>query len=139
MDERIGDLVPEGIAASIETSVTAPALVAGYILDGGRTYRDLDAYIRSQAGRGDGRKFSKTQVTYSPVSPLPPGFWDYRCKNCRFYQPNAGEGEGAGRCAVVGKDADPFGGKKIHANGWCSAWLPEDGVEAFDYLFGDGA
>lgn len=139
MDDRIGDLVPEEAAASIETSVTAFALVSGYLLDGQRTYRDLDAYVRSQAGRGDGRKFSKTQVAYLPRTPLPPGFWDYRCQNCRFYQPGDEDSDGAGRCGVVGKEDDPFGGERIHPNGWCSAWLPLDNVEAFDYLFGDSA
>jgi len=109
-------------------------LVGGYAIEGTNAQQSLASYIRAQAGEKEGGKISKKDVAYVPFPPFPPGLWDYRCRTCRFYR---GEGEGTqdgARCSVVGQEGDPFGGAKIHAQGWCTLWLPPDDREALEGL-----
>jgi len=111
-----------------------PALVAGYAVEGTDAQGNLAEYIEVQAGTNPDGKVSKRNVGYLPISPLPPGLWEYNCASCRFYRPGGGEGGANPRCSVVGQDEDPFGGEKIHAQGWCSLWLPPDDREAFAWI-----
>lgn len=69
---------------------------------------------------------------YLPQSPVPPLLWRNECGRCRFWQ-EGGPGE-AGRCHLVGRPGDPFGGERIHPRGWCGFYLPPEGEPAFAWL-----
>jgi len=62
-------------------------------------------------------KFTKLQVLYLPFS-VPPAFWDYKCKKCRFWEEPDG-------CTVVEG--------KISPQGWCAIWLPPEDYEPFTW------
>ena len=64
-------------------------------------------------------KFPKLAVLYTPVAP--PGlFWEYTCRQCRFWEEPNG-------CKIVNG--------YIAKGGWCSAWLPPvDYAKPFTWL-----
>lgn len=63
-------------------------------------------------------KFTKFQAGYIPF-PLPPLFWDYKCRRCRFWQGNFA-------CSLVDGEILP--------QGWCAVWCPPDGVKQFSWV-----
>lgn len=88
--------------------------------------------LHDRAHRQPGGKFGKRETAYLPQSPLPPAMWRYSCQRCRFYREGA-PGEPA-RCHVVGREGEPFGGERIHPEGWCGLWTPPEGEPAFAWF-----
>lgn len=103
-----------------------------YGIDGEEGVQVLEDKVRERAQHATDGRFNKTDALYQPMAP-PPGVWDYRCQNCRFFIPGAGD-DGGGHCGIVGHEEDPFGGRSISPEAWCALWLPEDGEEWFTYL-----
>jgi hypothetical protein len=117
------------------TAAGAPfiaAAVGGYVVEGEDALDRLERQVRARAEKAEDGRFNKTDALYQTVAP-PPGVWDYRCRNCRFFQEGEGD-DGGGHCEVVGHEEDPFGGRSISPEAWCLLWLPTDGTEWFDYI-----
>lgn len=110
-----------------------PALAAGYAVEGGRASENFAEYIEAQADKHPDGKISKQDVFYAPQAPLPFGVWEYKCRTCRFYQPDSEtDGEGP-KCEVVGQRNDPFGRDRIHPEAWCTLWLPGSDEPWFNF------
>lgn len=77
-------------------------------------------------------KFGKRRARYLPQAPLPPTVWRTSCGRCRFWE--AGEPGEAGRCHIVGREGDRFGGEAIHYRGWCAFWMPPRGEPPFAWV-----
>jgi hypothetical protein len=135
-DESITDKLPKVPTTEFRAAATAPASVAGYLLDGEEGIDGLERGIRTQMPAG---KYPKRKSGYVPQSPFIPAAWEYKCATCRFYQnPDGGES----KCEVVGQEGDAFGGEKVHPEAWCGFWLPIEGQGFFEWardrLEGDG-
>lgn len=117
-------------------SLASPSVIAGtvaaYGVEGEEGVQSVADRVLERATRAENGRFNKTDVFYQPIAP-PPGVWDYRCRNCRFYQGQPGE-ESEGLCEIVGHGEDPFGGRSISPEAWCALWLPEDGDEWFSWV-----
>lgn len=117
-------------------SLAGPPFVVGTVLAYGASGDDglerLEQELRSNASNAEDGRYNKTDVWYQPIAP-PPGVWDYRCRNCRFYIPGDDDSEYGG-CQLVGHEEDPFGGRAISPEAWCAVWMPKDGTEWFDYI-----
>lgn len=77
-------------------------------------------------------KFDKDRALYLPQAPIPPTIWRTSCGRCRFWE-EGGPGE-PGRCHIVGREGDPFGGEAIHYRGWCAFWMPPAGEPPFAWI-----
>lgn len=117
---------------SIGGPLFVSATVAAYGISREEGLERLEELVRERAAEANGGKFNKPDALYSPAAP-PPGAWDYRCTNCRFFQAGAGEG-GGGLCELVGHEADPFGGESINPEAWCSLWMPLEDTPYLTYL-----
>lgn len=121
-----------------EAALTSPlnplALVVEYAIEGTNAQRNLSTFIRARANNLRSGKFSKRDVYYTPLSPFPPGLWEYRCSTCQFFRRGDEERNTRPRCEVAGQPGDPFGGEAIHGQGWCTLWLPPNGEKIFDWI-----
>lgn len=112
MNNQLPLLAAQGLAA---LSTLAVGLSAANPAVGEAIVEMLETQVDRQ-----GRKFTKVESLYLPVTPLPPLFWRYECQTCRFWQEAKGEW---GECEVVGVPNDPFGGEKINRLAWCGFWV----------------
>lgn len=110
----------------------AARTLLAYLRDGEDGLSDLAEEIHGRAHDRPGGKFGKKEAMYLPQSPFPPNMWVNSCGRCRFWEEGA-PGE-AGKCHVVGRKSDRFGGEHIHPRGWCKLWLPPEGEPAFAWL-----
>lgn len=107
-------------------------VLLAYYRDGERGLADVADRLHDGAHSQPGERFGKRQARYLPQSPFLPLLWRYQCGRCRFWE-EGGPGE-AGRCHVVGREDDPWGGEAIHPRGWCGLWMPPAGEPAFAWL-----
>ena len=105
-------------------ALRTPFRVLQSLLFGSPSMAELEADVRAQTAQM-GRKFSKVEVLYTAVPPLPPIAWRYECGRCVFYE------SGTRTCSQVGLFGDPFGGEAIHPLAWCAYWLPLRGQALF--------
>lgn len=103
-----------------------------YFQHGHEGLADIQNRLESEAHEQPGGKFSKKQVMYLPQGPIPPTVWRTSCGRCRFWE-EGGPGE-PGRCHIVGREDDSFGGEDIHYRGWCAFWMPPEGEPAFAWI-----
>lgn len=111
----------------------AGRVLSAYLKRGEDGLADLGEEIHDRAHDRPGEKFGKKEARYLPQTPFPPNLWVNSCGRCRFWEEGA-SGE-AGRCHVVGRKGDRFGGEHIHPRGWCKLWLPPENEPAFAWLF----
>lgn len=111
----------------------ASRVLLAYLKRGEDGLADLGEEIHARAHDQPSEKFGKKEALYLPQTPFPPNLWVNSCGRCRFWEEGA-PGE-AGRCHVVGRRGDRFGGERIHPRGWCKLWLPPEGEPAFAWLF----
>jgi len=108
------------------------ASIVGYAIQRDDALDTLQRLVEEDAAQAENGKYNKTDALYSPIAP-PPGAWDYRCEQCRFYKEGEGE-NGAGKCSIVGHEEDPWGGENIYPGAWCAYWLPYEGTEWFTWV-----
>lgn len=92
----------------------------------------VEEALRKRMAKAKDGRVNKTDALYSPIAP-PPGAWDYRCRNCRFYVETDDEERG-GKCEIVGHQGDPLGGRYISPEAWCALWMPLEGTEFLTYI-----
>ena len=110
----------------------AGKMLMAYLKNGEEGLSKVAEDIHDHAHDQPGEKFGKKEAMYLPQSPFPPNMWVNTCGRCRFWEEGA-PGEG-GKCHVVGRKGDRFGGEHIHPRGWCKLWLPPEGEPAFAWL-----
>lgn len=110
----------------------APSVVLTYLRRGDDGLGELADRLEEAAHAQPGGKFGKKRAAYSPQTPLPPTLWRMSCGRCRFWE--EGEPGEPGRCHIVGREGDPFGGEAIHYRGWCALWMPPEGEPAFAWV-----
>lgn len=103
-----------------------------YLRRGHAGLADIQEQLEADAHDQPNGKFSKKQAVYLPQAPVPPTIWRTSCGRCRFWE--QGEPGEPGRCHIVGREDDSFGGEAIHYRGWCAYWMPPDGEPAFAWL-----
>lgn len=108
------------------------SVLAAYRRRGAGGLDDIADRLESAAHEQPGGKFSKSRALYLPQAPLPPTLWRTSCGRCRFWE--SGEPGEAGRCHIVGREGDPFGGERIHYRGWCAFWMPPAGEPALAWV-----
>lgn len=74
--------------------------------------------IRARVGT-DG-KFSKFEVFYFPITPIPPAAWFYDCADCVFYEPSTRG------CEVVEGIIEPYA--------WCVLWVNNQDDKPFSWI-----
>ncbi|MFC4549122.1 MULTISPECIES: high-potential iron-sulfur protein [Halorussus] len=111
----------------------ASRVLLAYLKNGEEGLSNVAEDIHGRTHDRPGEKFGKKEALYLPQSPVPPNLWRESCGRCRFWREGS-PGEG-GRCHVVGKKGDRFGGEHIHPRGWCKLWVPPEGEPAFAWLF----
>ncbi|WP_433630636.1 high-potential iron-sulfur protein [Halomicrococcus sp. NG-SE-24] len=111
----------------------AGRVLLAYLRDGEDGLAEIAEEIHHRAHDRHGEKFGKEEAGYLPQSPFPPTMWVNTCGRCRFWEEGA-PGK-AGKCHVVGRKEDRFGGEHIHPRGWCKLWLPPEGEPAFAWAF----
>lgn len=107
-------------------------VLTAYYRDGEDGLSAVAEQLESEAHRRPNRKFSKEFARYLPQTPLPPMLWRMSCGRCRFWE--EGEIGEPGRCHIVGRENDRFGGEAIHYRGWCAYWMPPEGEPAFAWI-----
>lgn len=107
-------------------------VLRSYLLRGEAGLADLEERVESTAHDRPNRKFSKDEAIYLPQSPFPPTMWRTSCGRCRFWE--EGEPGEPGKCHIVGREGDPFGGEAIHYRGWCAYWMPPAGEPPFAWV-----
>ncbi|WP_435178005.1 high-potential iron-sulfur protein [Halorussus sp. AFM4] len=118
---------------SISWPSHATSVLLAYLKDGEDGLSNVAEGIHQRAHDRPGEKFGKAEATYLPQSPVPPTMWKECCGRCRFWREGS-PGE-AGKCHVVGRKGDRFGGEHVHPSGWCKLWMPPKGEPAFAWLF----
>lgn len=108
------------------------SVLTAYRRRGAKGLDDVADRLEAAAQEQPDGKFSKARALYLPQAPLPPTLWRTSCGRCRFWH-EGGPGE-AGRCHIVGREGDPFGGERIHYRGWCALWMPPAGEPAFAWM-----
>lgn len=103
-----------------------------YFRDGKEGLSAVASQLEVDAHEQPTEKFSKKHARYLPQTPLPPTLWRMSCGRCRFWE--EGEVGEPGRCHIVGREDDPFGGDAIHYRGWCALWMPPEGEPAFAWV-----
>lgn len=102
-----------------------PTVIRTYLRDGEDGLAALADRLETEAHDRPGGKFGKREALYLPQAPLPPTLWRTSCGRCRFWE--EGEPGVPGRCHIVGRRGDPFGGDSIHYRGTCGFWTPPEG------------
>lgn len=110
-----------------------PQTVRKYVMHGETGVTDIATELEEEARQQPEGKFSKRDTYYIPQSVLPPFFWSKRCGRCRFWH-EGGPAE-PGRCHIVGRTDDPYGGDAIHPNGVCALYTPPRDEPAFGWLW----
>lgn len=110
----------------------APRVLLTYLREGDDGLSRIAEQLHQEAHDQPEGKFSKRPALYLPQSPFPPFLWRTECERCRFWH-EGGPGE-AGRCHIVGREDDPFGGERIHPRGICGFYLPPEGEPAFGWI-----
>ena len=102
-------------------SIARAAIGATFKPGLGEEWRDsVQAYVDKNG------KFSKFEALYTPIAP-PPVYWEYNCGQCwAFIRPTL-------TCKWVKEMGFPNPGQ-IHPQGWCSVWMPLDGVKPLSYI-----
>ncbi len=108
-------------------ALRTPFRVLQNLIFGSPSMAELEADVIAQTAQMN-RKFSKIEVLFNPVPPVPPIAWRYECGRCRFFQPETNT------CSDVGLADDPFGGEAIHPLSWCAYWLPLRGQPLFAWV-----
>lgn len=109
-----------------------PSLLWNYLRRGDRGVDEIADRLHEAAHDQPNGKFDKHSARYLPQSPFPPLLWRNQCGRCRFWQ-EGGPGE-PGKCHIVGRPDDDFGGEAIHQRGWCALFTPPAGEPAFAWL-----
>lgn len=110
----------------------APRVFLTYMREGHEGLSRIADELDQLANDQPEEKFSKRQALYLPQTPLPVFLWRNECERCRFWE--EGSPDEAGRCHIVGREDDPFGGEHIHPRGICGLFLPPDGEPMFGWL-----
>lgn len=109
-----------------------PSVLASYLWGGGEAVSGVAEDLLWAASRQPDGKFAKGRVAYLPVSPFPPVLWRPKCGRCRFWV--GGEPGTPGRCRLVGRPDDRFGGEAIHPDGVCGFYTPPAGEPPFAWF-----
>lgn len=109
-----------------------PRVHARYLRDGEDGVSEVAEDLLWAASRRPGGKFGKTRAAYLPISPFPPALWRPNCGRCRFWV--GGEPGTPGRCRLVGRPDDRFGGEAIHPDGVCGFYTPPAGEPPFAWF-----
>ena len=107
-------------------------MLSAYLRRGEAGLTDLEEQLHEQAHEQPGDKFSKREAAYLPQSPFPSLLWQNRCGRCRFWE--EGEPGEPGKCHIVGREGDPYGGEAIHYRGWCGLYTPPANEPAFTWF-----
>lgn len=107
----------------------ASTLLWNYLRYGDRGVDAVAERVHDAAHDLPNGKFDKRSARYLPQSPFPPLLWRPQCGRCQFWE-EGGPGE-PGRCHVVGRPDDDFGGEAIHPRGWCAVFTPPSDEPAF--------
>lgn len=108
------------------------SVLVAYLQHGEEGLSRVADQLEAEAHERPNRKFGKKQALYLPQAPVPPTLWRTSCGRCRFWE--EGEPGKPGRCHIVGREDDPFGGEAIHYRGWCAFWMPPEGEPALAWV-----
>lgn len=107
-------------------------VVRAYLRDGEAGLAAVADRLESAARDQPDGKFGKARALYLPQAPVPPTLWRTSCGRCRFWE--AGAPGDPGRCHIVGRADDRFGGEAIHYRGVCALWMPPEGEPPFAWV-----
>lgn len=107
-------------------------VLSTYLRRGEEGLSGVEDRLESTAHEQPNGKFSKKRARYLPQAPIPPTLWRTSCGRCRFWE--EGEPGEPGRCHIVGREDDPYGGEAIHYRGWCAFWMPPAGEPPFAWI-----
>lgn len=110
----------------------APNVIRTYLRRGEDGLAEIQTELEHEVSDRPGGKFGKREALYLPQAPVPPTLWRTSCGRCRFWE--KGEPGEPGRCHIVGREGDRFGGEAIHYRGWCGFWMPPAGEPPFAWI-----